>query len=297
MPITIPNIPKIDVAVPQLPEMPKLLCNANSALTQLTAAQSQIKELLKNKKAAAATLISLIPSVQSKLNKVKAIVDIANSFQSELKAISTSKNPMMIAQFIEKWSGSIKGLSSLVAKAQSIANNPLSAFNYCTDVPNFNLNPLTGKVTLGSLSAIIPNTNPATADPLAATVVDNTTKPTHGHSDASWSEARKYYVVVLPKLLKLLRSIGDSRKEAKVLNYIDRKSDNLAELFDSEKLAEYREKLINDEEYPDDSTLNSKYNEIDSILQEHSVIVISYARYSQNRAGSSVQQTMLDGGQ
>jgi hypothetical protein len=286
MPIKIPDIPKTEVVVPQLPEMPKLLCDANSAVTQLTAAQSQIKELLKNKKAAAATLLSLIPSVQSKLNDVKAIVETADSFQSELKAISTSKNPVQIAQFIEKWSGSVRGLTELVAKAQSVANNPLAAFNYCTDVPNFNLNPLTGKVTLGSLSAIIPNINPAGADSLTSTVVDNTTKSSSGQSGATFADYQKYEDQVWPKVLAVASTVEDARVRGKILTYADRKAANLAGLFDAEKIAVYREKLINDEEYPDDSAYLSKYDEVDTILQEQSVIVISYARYSQNRSGS-----------
>jgi len=69
MPIKIPDIPSTPIQVPQIPAPPKLLCDANAALTQVTQAKKQIKELLKNKKAAAATLLSLIPEVNSAMKK------------------------------------------------------------------------------------------------------------------------------------------------------------------------------------------------------------------------------------
>lgn len=282
MPIKIPDIPSTPIQVPQIPAPPKLLCDANAALTQVTQAKKQIKELLKNKKAATATLLGLIPEVNSVMNDVKAIQETVSSFQSELKAISTSKNPVQIAQFIEKWSGSVTGLTSLVSQAQAISNDPKAIFNYCTDAPNFNLNPLTGKVKLGSLSAIIPNTNPAEAESLVNSIVDNTKKTTIGASGTSFSEVRKYTTSVSSKIHDIAKTITDPRERNKLLTYADRKTAAVGGVLPEENLNTYRENIVADSEYPEDSALAGKLDEIDAILEGQETTVAPYARYMQN---------------
>lgn len=284
MPIKIPDIPSSTINIPQIPNPPKLLCDANAALTQVTQAKTQIKELLKNKKAAAATLLGLIPQVNSAMNDVKAVKEIVSSFQSELKAISTSKNPVQIAQFIEKWSGSVKGLSALVAKAQAISSDPKAIFNYCTDAPNFNLNPLTGQIKLGSLSAVIPNTNPTDIVKLVNTVVDNAQKATSGISGTSFAEARKYTTGVSSKIHEIAKTITDPRERNKFLTYADRKTAAVGGVLPKDKLEAYRDNITADAEYPQDTSLSVKLNEIDAILEDGESLVKSYAKYSQNQS-------------
>ena len=284
MPIKIPDIPSTPIQVPQIPAPPKLLCDANAALTQVTQAKKQIKELLKNKKAAAATLLSLIPEVNSAMNDVKAIQESVVSFQSELKAISTSKDPVQIAQFIEKWSGSVKGLTSLVAQAQSIARDPRAIFDYCTDAPNFNLNPLTGKIKLGSLAAVIPNTNPAAAESLVNSVIDNTKKVTSGASGATFSDIRKYTTSVSAKINAVAKTITDPRARNKLLTYADRKTAAIGGVLPEENVEAYRDNIVSDSEHPEDASLEGKLDQIDAILKEEETVVAPYARYVQNES-------------
>jgi hypothetical protein len=155
-----------------------MLCGKNPALEAVKEAQNGLKSALAGGKAALASVTSKVTALKDKINGMIPKLPSLDSFQAELAGL-VGATPDKIAAFKTKWDGKVADLNNLVAKATSGISG---ALDFCKDVPNVKMDPATGETVEEAKEAQTPNEDPPKPEPVAPTVVDNTTKPSSGNA-------------------------------------------------------------------------------------------------------------------
>jgi hypothetical protein len=192
-----------------------MLCGKNPALEAVKSAQDALKSAMAGGKAALASVTSKVAELKSKINGMIPQLPSLDSFQAELAGL-VGATPDKIAEFKAKWDGKVADLNNLVAKATSGISG---ALDFCKDVPNVKMDPATGETVEEAKEAQTPNEDPPKPEPVAPTVVDNTTKPSSGNA------------TVVPKTVKAVyeESVDTKIREVTRPFYIDARAKTNAE--------------------------------------------------------------------
>ena len=192
-----------------------MLCGKNPALEAVKEAQNGLKSALAGGKAALASVTSKVTALKDKINGMIPKLPSLDSFQAELAGL-VGATPDKIAAFKAKWDGKVADLNNLVAKATSGISG---ALDFCKDVPNVKMDPATGETAEEAKEAQTPNEDPPKPEPVAPTVVDNTTKPSSGNA------------TVVPKTVKAIyeESVDTKIRDVTRPFYIDARAKTNAE--------------------------------------------------------------------
>ena len=192
-----------------------MLCGKNPALEAVKEAQNGLKSALAGGKAALASVTSKVTALKDKINGMIPKLPSLDSFQAELAGL-VGATPDKIAAFKAKWDGKVADLNNLVAKATSGISG---ALDFCKDVPNVKMDPATGETVEEAKEAQTPNEDPPKPEPVAPTVVDNTTKPSSGNA------------TVVPKTVKAIyeESVDTKIRDVTRPFYIDARAKTNAE--------------------------------------------------------------------
>ena len=189
-----------------------LLCGKSPALESINTAVSGIKSQIALGKSALTALKSQGTALKSKITAFIPVLPSLDSFQEEFAALASSQNLLALPAFKLKWAGKIPNLDQLTAKITgNIAD--LANLDFCKDVPNTKVNPVTAEVIKDPPVAVQPVKEPEKIVPAPPITVKAPEKPSTGNTQ-TWSQKKDtndYANTYLPQFkLKVNQPIQDS---------------------------------------------------------------------------------------
>ena len=194
------KVPTINIPnVPQLPTIPAIsglsglsglkalngaipglagggnLCGISVKQIDVFATMELIKTALAGRVAAATVLGVSGASLLSKLEKFRQLSIDYVSFQADLQGLNP-KDPAAVAAFLNKWKDKVPGGAAQYVNAVSAALNKGLTFDYCSLVPNINVDPNTGIAKVFAKNAPTPTEKATEAVTFTSTVKNNLSK-------------------------------------------------------------------------------------------------------------------------
>lgn len=155
-------------------------CGSNPALKAISDAKNAINNQLTAGKSAITSLNAQMTALKAKVLAAVPKIPTLDSFQAELAGL-VGASPTKIAAFVAKWKGKVEGLDELVAKVTGGISG-ISSLDFCKDVPNAKMDPVTKEVKVQPAESTPPTESPSPSQTISPTVVDNSKKISTGQS-------------------------------------------------------------------------------------------------------------------
>ena len=173
--INIPNVPTLP-SVPSITNMSgfsglKALTGAIPGLKQIDAFATAelIKTALVGRVASATILGVSGATLLTKLENLRQASIQYVSFQAQLQNLNV-KDPVAVAAFLNTWKDKVPGGPAKFVSAVSDALNKGLEYDYCSLVPNINIDPNTGIAKVFAKNSPTPGDNPTPASEFKSTV-------------------------------------------------------------------------------------------------------------------------------
>jgi len=141
----------------------------------------------------------------AKLEKFRQLSIQYTSFQADLQGLNP-KDPIAVAAFLDRWKDKVPGGAGKYITSISDALNKGLAYDYCSLVPNINVDPTTGLSKVFAKMAPTPAAAPAAATPLIPTVINNTTKTSFGDSKVAFETNTEFLQKVQKEWIKSVKN-------------------------------------------------------------------------------------------
>ena len=188
------QVPSIDVPnVPTLPSVPSItnmsgfsglkaltgaipglagggsLCGISVKQIDVFATAEVIKAALGGRIASATILGVSGATLMSKMEALRQASIQYVSFQAQLQNLNV-KDPAAVAAFLNTWKDKVPGGPGKFVSAVSDALNKGLEYDYCSLVPNINIDPNTGVAKVFAKNSPTPGSNPTAAESFTSTV-------------------------------------------------------------------------------------------------------------------------------
>jgi hypothetical protein len=238
--INIPNIPQIPT-IPPLSGLSGLsglkalggavpglvgggnLCGINIKQIDIFAITEVIKAALLGR--LAGTTIAGVSGVAllAKLEKFRQLSIQLTSFQADLQGLNM-KDPVAVAAFLDRWKDKVPGGAGAYVKSISDALNKGLAFDYCSLVPNINIDPTTGLTKVLAKMAPTPGEAPEPSVPLKVTVVESVKDVSLGNSKVAMNTNTDFLIQVKAPWEKQVQNPIQKRVKEAATNVIKTQS-------------------------------------------------------------------------